>query len=499
MELEIKNNTKHRFRAMFLYELSAVVIYLAILLLIGILSYRRHISVTDFIIGGRSLNYWLTALAAHASDMSSWLFMGYPAAIFMGGLFQSWAAVGLLLFMFLNWSFIAPKIRVATEQYNSLTFSSFFESRLADTSGTIRVFTAMMSLVFYTIYISAGLVGLGILLETLFQIDYHLGIFLGIIVVIPYVFIGGFHTLAWIDLFQGFFLLAVVIFVPLYLLPKVGGFEGIIATATQKNLSTSLFPDFSGKTIRDLLLMIGGWGLGYFGQPHIVTKFMGIKNVHEISKSKWIGMSWMLTSLLAATLVGFLGIAFFTQGLHDPEQVFIEMVKDSFHPFLIGFILCAVLAATINAMSSQVLVLSSSLTEDFYKKLFRQNSSSRELLIASRFGVVLVAFIAFFIAYIKPSTIYELVLYAWSGLGSAFGPLLILSLYSKTINKYGAWTGILVGGALSATWPYLSSFTPILEIPALIPAFALSFLSILFVSYLTNEKTDRSSKESLPS
>jgi len=479
---------------MFVYELSAVIIYFAILLVIGVLSYRKHISASDFIIGGRSLNYWLTALAAHASDMSSWLFMGYPAVVFSGGVFQAWAAVGLIVFMFLNWKLIAPKIRVATEQYNSLTFSSYFESRLADTSGTIRIFTALMSLFFYTIYISAALIGLGILLETLFAIDYDVGIIVGIIIVIPYVFIGGYHTLAWIDLFQGCFLLAVIVFVPLYLLPQVGGWDGVSQALTQKHLTKSLFPDFSMKTIQDVIFMVAGWGLGYFGQPHIVTKFMGIKNVHEIYKSKWIGMSWMVISLTAATLVGLVGIAYFNQGINDSELVFIEMVKETFHPFFIGLILCAVLAATINAMSSQVLVLSSNLTEDFYKKLFRKNASSRELLIVSRAGVIFVALIAFVISYIKPSSIYSLVLYAWSGLGCAFGPLLLLSLYWKKINKYGAWAGILIGGGLAALWPYFNEFleTPI---PSMIPAFSCSFGAILLISYFTQPKKEFSEEK----
>jgi len=475
---------------MYLYELSAILIYFAVLLTIGIVSYRKHLSATDFIIGNRSMNYWLTALAAHASDMSSWLFMGYPAAIFMGGLFKGWAAVGLITFMFLNWQLVAPKIRVATEQYNSLTFSSFFESRLADTSGTIRVVTAIMSLVFYTIYISAGLVGLGLLLETLFNIDYYIGIFLGILIVIPYVFMGGYLTLAWIDLFQGIFLMCVIIFVPLYILPKIGGWDSMVLSIKAKNLSTSLLPDYSPKTLFIVVLEILGWGLGYFGQPHIITKFMGIRHVHEIGKSKMIGMTWMVISLTAATLVGLVGIAYFKGGLADSEQVFIEMVKETFHPFFIGFILCAVLAATINAMSSQVLVLSSSLTEDFYKRIFHKTASSRELLIVSRLGVIVVALIAFLIAYGKLSTIYSLVLYAWSGLGAAFGPLLILSLYSKTINKFGAWTGILLGGGISAVWPYINKHLSI-DVPMIIPAFFISFLSILLVSKITQNPADK--------
>ncbi len=468
-------------------ELLAVVCYFAILLMVGFLSYRRHLSATDFIIGNRSMNYWLTALAAHASDMSSWLFMGYPAVVFTGGLFDGWAAIGLLLFMYLNWQLIAPKIRIATEQYNSLTFSSFFESRLADTSGTIRVFTAIMSLIFYTIYISAGLVGLGLLLETLFNINYDWGILIGIFIVIPYVFMGGYTTLAWIDLFQGFFLLGVVIFVPFFMLGKVGGWAGISQAVTAKDLTMTLFPDFSLSTILEIIGMTAGWGLGYFGQPHIVTKFMGIRNVHEISKSKMIGMSWMLLSLSAATLVGLVGIAFFTQGLKNTELVFIDMVKNSFPPFLVGFILCAVLAATINAMSSQVLVLSSSITEDFYKRIFRKTASSKELLLVARVGVIIVALIAFAIAYGKISTIYTLVLYAWSGLGSSFGPLLLLSLYWKKINKYGAWAGILSGGIIAGVWPYFNDLWSI-NVPSMLPGFISSFVLIVVISLLTEPK-----------
>jgi sodium/proline symporter len=468
-------------------ELLAVACYLIALTAIGFFSYRKHLSSSEFIMGGRSMNYWLTALAAHASDMSSWLFMGYPAVVFSRGLFSAWAAIGLLLFMFLNWQLIAPKIRVATEQYNSLTFSSFFESRLADTSGMIRVFTAIMSLVFYTIYISAGLVGLGLLLNTLFGLPYDWGILIGIAVVVPYVFTGGYLTLAWIDLFQGLFLMGVILFVPFFVLHKVGGWQGVIDATTAKHLTMTLFPNFSGSTVLEIIGVTAGWGLGYFGQPHIVTKFMGIRSVGEIYKSKWVGMSWMFLSLSAATLVGLVGIAYFQAGLENKELVFVDIVKDSFPPFFIGLILCAVLAATINAMSSQVLVLSSSLTEDFYKRIFRKHASSKELLIAARTGVLVVALVAWGIAYINLSSIYSLVLYAWSGLGSSFGPLLLLSLYWDRVTRYGAWAGILSGGIIAGTWPYLSFFNTSV-IPAMIPGFFSSLFLMIAISLCTQPK-----------
>ena len=454
-------------------ELLAVVFYFVLLTIIAISSYKRHLTATDFIIGSRSLNYWLTALAAHASDMSSWLFMGYPATIFVTGLFNVWAAIGLVVFMFLNWQLIAPKLRIATEAYNSLTLSSFFESRLADTSGLIRIFTAALSIVFYTIYISAGLVGLGILLEVLFQIPYSWGIFIGISIVIPYVFAGGYLTLAWIDLFQGIFLMLVIITIPIFLLYNLGGWNDLVQAMIAKNLSLSLIPNLSFDSILQIIYMVFGWGLGYFGQPHIITKFMGIKEVKEMKKSQYIGMSWMILSISASTLVGLVGILYFQQGLSDPQQIFVLMVKNSFTPFLAGFILCGVLAATINAMSAQVLVLSSNISEDFYKRLIRKTASSKERLLVARVGVILVGCIAFFIAYAKISTIYSLVMYAWSGLGCSFGPLILLCLYWKKVNKYGAWAGILAGGITAAIWPYFNA-----TVPSMIPGFLIGLFAI---------------------
>lgn len=473
---------------MYVWEFTAIAIYFAILMGIGLLSVykRRHLTASDFIIGGRGLNYWLTALAAHASDMSSWLFMGYPAVIYANGLIDIWTAVGLIGFMYLNWQLVAPKIRVATEQYNSMTFSSYFENRVLDQTGYIRIFTAIIQLIFYTIYISAGLVGLGLLLNTLFDVPAFWGIIVGILIVVPYVFIGGYTTLAWIDLFQGLFLMCVIIFVPFWVLPKVGGWEGVKAAMQAKNVAMHAIPDYKPSTLFHIITVVMGWGLGYFGQPHIVTKFMGIRKVGEISKSKWVGMSWMTLALIAATFVGLVAIAFFgANGPADNEQIFIEMVRRNFHPFVIGFFLCAVLAATINAMSSQVLVLTSSITEDFYKRLFRRNASSDELLLVSRMGVIIVGAIAFLIAITTSNTIYSLVLYAWSGLGSAFGPLVLLSLYSRKVNRFGAWAGILSGGIVAGVWPHIPFKILGETVPPLLPGFILSFILIIIVSRLT--------------
>ncbi len=466
------------------YQALAVLLYITVLFVIGFMSVRRHMTSNEYIIGGRQLNFMLTALAAHASDMSNWLFMGLPAVIFLTGLFNTWFAVGLVVFMFLNWQLIAPKIRIQTEKYNSMTFSSFFESRFADTSGLIRIFTAMMSLFYYTIYISAGVIGIGYVIHSLFGIGYHYGISIGVLVIIPYLLAGGYTTLAWIDLFQGLFLLCVIVFVPLYALPKVGGFHGIADAVAAKGLSFSFVQGDFLHSLKGIVFLMCMWGLGYFGQPHIVTKFMGIRDVKLIPKSKAFGMSWQVLTLTAGSLIGLIAIPFFKGGIANAELVFIDMVKELFHPFVAGVVLCAILAATISTIDSQILVLASSLSEDIYRKVFRKNASSKELLRVTRLCVILTTLLAYSIAFFELSTIYNIVHFAWSGLGSAFGPLLIFALYTKKTNKYGAWAGILVGGIVAAIWPFIDGNFLHWEMPQLIPGFVLSSLSIWCVSLI---------------
>jgi SSS family solute:Na+ symporter len=471
--------------------LFAIALYFSILLVIGLLSYKKHASSTDFILGGRSLNYYVTALSAHASDMSSWLLMAYPAVIMTQGVFQAWTSIGLIVFMYLNWHFIAPKIRVATEHHDSLTLSSYFESRFKDNSGLIRILSAVMAFVFFTIYISAGLVGLGLLFESLFDISYTTGIIIGIAIAIIYPLIGGYVTLAWTDLFQGLFLLAMVVLVPFQAFEKLQGWGSIVEAAQLKNISLSLLPDFSMVSIISALLLAAGWGLGYFGQPHIITKFMGIHNVQEMHKSKNIGIGWLVITLFAATCIGLIGIAYFNTPLVDSELVFVNMVKDLFSPFIASFVLCAILAAVISVMDAQILVLTSHISEDFYKKIFRKNADHKELVLVARIGILLASFVAFIIAAFQISSIYNLVLFAWTGLGCSFGPLVILSLFSSKINKYGAIVGILFGGSFALIWPYFNNFFTF-DIPAMVPGFILSITIIYLVSLATEKFVEKS-------
>lgn len=460
--------------------------YFCVLLAIGLLSHHRQTSSADFIVGNRSLNFWVTALSAHASDMSSWLFMAFPAAIFIGGLSQAWIAVGLILGMLLNWQFVAKKLRTQTEKYDSYTLSTFFERRFKDDTSILRLLTALMALFFLTCYVSAGLIAMGGIFESLFGINFYVGLTISSVVILIYTFVGGFITVAWTDLFQALFLLAMIILVPVIaFLSLPNGVQDIITVAQTKDIALGFIPDASWETLLGIVFLIFSWGLGYFGQPHIVTKFMGINDADNMHKSKYIGMTWQLLALSAAALVGLIGIAFFSEGLANPERVFIEMVKSLFHPLAGGFILCGLLAASMSTMDSQILVCGSVISEDLYRHLFRREASDKELLAISRLGVFLVSGLSLFLALSKNSTIQEAVLYAWSGLGCAFGPLVLMALYSKRTNKFGAIAGVLVGGIVAGTWDSMNSAITTLAIPAMIPGFALSWLSIYTVSALT--------------
>jgi len=451
----------------------ALCTYLCLVFLVGYFSIKKHMSSKDFIIGNRSLNFWLTALAAHASDMSSWLFLAYPAALFTSGVTQVFTALGLILFMWLNWMLVAKPLRIQTETLESQTLSTFFEKKLTDSKGHLRLFTAIMSFVFYTIYIASGVYGIGFLTEYLFNIPYALGCIIGLLIIVPYVFFGGYISLAWIDLFQGLFLLSVICLVPIY----------YYFTTPSLELNLRLTQPLSSGW-----LLFFGWGLGYFGQPHIVTKFMGIKNPESIKKSRLIGMSWMILSLGAATIIGLMGSNLFIEGLKDPQTLFLKLVSSAFTPYLATFMLCAVVAATINATSSQLLVLASSITEDIYHKFYNQKATSQDLLKISRMAVVIVGLLSFLIAFFKISSIYGLVLYAWSGLGASFGPLILYCLYAKKPSLKVGWAGLLAGSLSSLIWPlipFLTNLTP----ESLAPSFVLSFIAMACVHYGSKKPT----------
>ena len=424
------------------------------------------------------MNFWVTALAAHASDMSSWIFLGYPAALYTTGLNNIWMAIGLLLFMFLNWQFVAIPLRKMTQNFESLTLSSFFESRFSDTDGVLRILTVLIALVFYTIYIASGLVGLALLLKYLLHISFNQGLIVGALLIIPYLLIGGYITLAWTDFFQGLFLMCVILFVPLWAIYSLGGWNQVLqAYITKPDLTPFIPQNLTTQSVLETFFMTCSMGLAYFGQPHIITKFMGIKNPQELKKAKYVGLLWQFLSLFGATLIAFASFAFFTKTQNQSATIFLQIVQSLFNPFIGAFILCAVLGATITCADSQILVIASNFSEDIYKKVLRKNASSKELILVSRLCIILIAIISLIIAYNTTSSIFSLVNYAFNGLGSAFGPLILFALYVKKTNKKSALLGILVGAFVPFVWPFIQPYLS-MQIAPIIPGFFLSSLAI---------------------
>ena len=465
--------------------LIAFAIYLSILLVIGYAAYMRSRNAADFALGGRSSGPWVTAIAAHASDMSGWLFMGFPAMIYATGTLQIWTAISLTFFMYLNWKIVAPRIRVLSEKYNAMTLSTFFEKHFGDTNGLLRVTSALFCLYFFTIYISANLITLGLLFESAFGLSYTLGICIGTLVVF-YVLLGGFLSISWIDFFQGLFLLAAIIFVPsyaLYMLPATA--QGILPSirdfASIKQISLNIFPQLNK---HDLYIVLGEviWGLGYFGQPHIITKFMGIRDVTTIKKAQWIGLSWQAITLTAAVLVGFVGMLYFPNGLAKNEFIFIYLVQQLLPTFVAGLVLCAILATAINVMGAQVLVSASVLSEDLFRPFFKK-LTDKAIVLISRLSVIGICALSLLIAYHNHNIgIFALVKYAWTGLGCTFGPLMLASVCGVRTSVQGAFYCILAGGIAAALWPLLN--TPI---PAMIPGFLGGFAAI-FLMLKTNKQ-----------
>lgn len=467
--------------------------YFSILLAIGVISHRKQTSSAEFMVGNRSLNFWVTALSAHASDMSAWLFMAFPAAIYVGGLSQGWIAIGLLLGMLLNWTFVAKKLRMATEAYDAYTLSSFFEKRFNDTTHFVRIATALMTIIFMTVYIAAGLIALGGIFESVFGINFAIGISIAAFVMVIYVFFGGFVTVAWTDLFQALFLILMIVLVPIVAYNTLdNGYESILQVAEQKNISLGFIPDYSLESLMTITFLLLSWGLGYFGMPHILVKFMGINDPENVGKSRVLGMTWQFIALAAAASIGLIAIPFFAKsGIQNPEYVFILMVKSLFHPLAAGFILCGVLAAGISTMDSMIIVCASTISEDVYKNLFKKNASERQLVMMSRVGVLVVSAVSLLLALNKNSTIQEAVSYAWYGLGASFGPLILFSLYSKKTNNFGAIAGIVVGGTVAGIWNEVNPYFTDIAIPAMIPGFVLGCLSIYFVSAFTDKAKNR--------
>ncbi|MFC0301203.1 sodium/proline symporter PutP [Virgibacillus soli] len=468
-----------------IYQLIAIFIYMAGMLVIGWYAYRRVSNLHDYMLGGRSLGPAVTALSAGAADMSGWLLMGLPGAIYVYGLGEVWLAIGLTIGAYLNWLFVAPRLRTYTQVSNdSITIPSYLDNRLKDNSKIIRIVSGIIILVFFTFYVSSGMVAGGVFFENSFGLSYHTGLLIVSAVVIAYTLFGGFLAVSYTDFVQGLIMFLALILVPTFAIYLTGGVSETVNSI--QAVDPKLLSLFAGTTTAGIISSVA-WGLGYFGQPHIIVRFMAIKSVKETKQARRIGIGWMFLSLLGAILIALIGVAYFQQNpsssLADPEAVFIVMGQVVFHPFIAGIVLAAVLAAVMSTISSQLIVTSSALVEDLYKAVVKQNASEARYVLLGRVSILIVAMAALFFAWTKNETILDLVAFAWAGFGASFGPAILLSLYWRKITTTGTLSGMVVGAITVIIWGNSKFLSGLLY--EIVPGFALSLIVTVIVSLVT--------------
>lgn len=458
-------------------------VYLLMMLFLGWMGYLATHNLSDYILGGRRLGSIVTALSAGASDMSAWLLMSLPGTIYSAGLSGAWIAVGLTLGAWSNWKFVAARLRVYTEKCgNALTLPDYFTNRFEDKSRALRILSTLTILIFFTIYCASGVVAGARLFEDIFHMPYQTALWVGAIATIFYVFIGGFLAVSWTDTVQASLMITALIMVPLVVIYHEGGVQHSLSILQHINPHhTQLL--FTHTPIEIISLL--AWGLGYFGQPHILVRFMAAESANAIPKARRIGMTWMVLCLAGAVAVGFFAPAYFfyhpaqAHGVtSNTEMVFIELTQYLFHPLIGGFLLAAILAAIMSTLSCQLLLCSSALTEDIYRAFLRKKASQRELIWIGRLMVLFISSIALWIAWNPEARVLHMVSYAWAGFGASFGSVILLSLTWSRMTREGAMAGMLIGAITVIVWKHFAWF----GLYEIIPGFIFSILAIVIVS-----------------
>lgn len=470
------------------YQLLAIIIYLVAMLAIGWYSFVKTSNLTDYMLGGRSLGPAVTALSAGAADMSGWLLMGLPGAIYLSGIVEAWIAIGLTIGAYLNWLLVAPRLRVYTQVSNdSITIPSYLDNRLRDHTKLIRIASGIIILVFFTFYVSSGMVAGGKFFDSSFGYDYHTGLLIVSGVVVAYTLFGGFLAVSYTDFIQGLTMFVALIAVPVFGLFLTGGLGDTIDSIKAVDPEhLNLLP--STLTAAALISSVA-WGLGYFGQPHIIVRFMAITSVKETKQARRIGIGWMMLSLFGALATALVGVAYFQQNggeLKDAETVFIVLGQILFHPFIAGIMLAAILAAVMSTISSQLIVTSSALVEDIYKALFNKTASDKHYVFVGRMAVLVVSIIAGILAWNPDNSVLNLVSFAWAGFGAAFGPIILLSLYWRKLTNYGAISGMITGAVTAFIWGKVEALTSALY--EIVPGFIVCLLVAVVVSLITYKR-----------
>ena len=437
-------------------------LYLLVILGIGLYAYRSTQNFDDYILGGRKMGSFVTAMSAGASDMSGWLLMGLPGAIFLSGLSEAWIVVGLTIGAYLNYRVVAGRLRIFTEKYsNALTLPEFFAQRFPRQKKVLKIISSGIILFFFTIYCASGVVAGAKLFQSLLGMDYTTALWFGAIATISYTFIGGYLAVSWSDTIQASLMIFALILAPVMVILTISWDDLKMALEAKSALTGIPYSNWLHNVSGIGVVSALAWGLGYFGQPHILARFMAADSVASLNKARKIGITWMILCLGGAVAVGYFGLAYFTErniDLANAESVFIELSKVMFNPWIVGIILSAILAAIMSTLSAQLLMCSAAITEDFYKGFFRKNASSTELVWVGRLMVLLISVIAIVIAHDPNSKVMGLVSYAWAGFGAAFGPVVILSLFNRNISSKAALWGMLSGAITVVAWSPLMRY-----------------------------------------
>ncbi len=468
------------------------VLYLIFLLGVGLYFWRKNQNIEDYLLGGRGMGAWVTALSAQASDMSGWLLMGLPGAIYLSGLVEAWIAVGLFVGTALNWLLVSGRLRLFTKKTDTITLPSFFEARFHDPTGLLRIVSALIILVFFTLYASSGLKATGHLFESTFSMPYHTAVIVGGSIIVSYTFLGGFMAVCWTDLIQGLLMLIALIVVPMVAYQKAGGIEAIQQALSHRNLPLTLWPVNREHHWLAVLSSLS-WGLGYFGQPHILTRFMSVKSVQKLRASTIIAIAWVFLSLGGAVAIGLISVGLFANlnaSTHEHEKVFIYMVPMVMGPWLGGVMLAAILSAIMSTIDSQLLVSSSALTEDFYQKVVRRAPSDKELMLVGRTGVMIISLIALILALNPRDSILGIVAYSWGGFGAAFGPVILFALFSRQTTWLAALLGMIAGAVTLVVWKEANLGMRLLGHPLyeIVPGFLANTMTIVVTNCFLKQK-----------
>ncbi|RLD56033.1 MAG: sodium/proline symporter [Bacteroidetes bacterium] len=472
------------------YTLVGFIIYLIIVLGVGIITSKANKSHKDFFLGGRKMNPWVVAFSERASGESAWLLLGLPGAALATGFLEVWTAAGCVIGIIFYWFVIAKDLRVQSEKHNAITLPNFFAEKSGNHTNSIRIISTLIIIFFFTFYLAAQFNGAGKVLFVTFGIPQIYGVILGAIVIIFYTMMGGFFAVAWTDLIQGIIMIGTLVVLPVAGLIELHeqGLSLSTAVASAGNNFTSFVGASTGWA--SVAVVIGGlsWAFGYMGQPHLLTRFMSINNADNIKQSRRIAIAWAIPAFLGALLIGLIGLAIYGQGhFADVEHIMPTLANDLLPTWLAGIFISGAIAAMMSTADSQLLVISSSVVEDFYHKTLGKEVSERRMLTISRAVTVVVGLAGFVIAVWSKKLIFTLVSYAWAGLGSSFGPALLLMLKWKKTTRQGVIAGMLTGFISTVLWssiPVLDNFISVRFV-----SFVLAFFAVIIVSLLTNKDT----------